>query len=135
MQAANNNVQANNVNALPAVIARTDLLGHNVLFLADTHNRENDTIQYWDGKKGSKPTQAPIAFYHSTKPVQKAEDATKLVQDFSKETGAKEVIVRQRLVKESSLRRTPEGGVAPDDLNAYKERLIAAITKAIRETK
>lgn len=138
MQAQANNTQANNANVMGAhvvsIIPRTDLLGHNVLFLADTHNREAGTIQYWDGKKGNKPQQAPVEFYKSTKPIKGEEDAKKLMQDFSQEFGVKEFIPRQRLVKESALPRSAEGSISADDIEAYKTRLIAAITKAIKET-
>lgn len=129
----NKNTQPAVANA-PAIVPRRDLLGNRILFLADTQNREAGTIQYWDGKKGSKAGTAPLEFYKSTKPIESEEDVKKLVQDFSKEFGQKEVILRQRLIKESVLARDSEGKADKTDVDAYKIKLVAAITKAIMET-
>lgn len=119
---------------MPAIVARQDLLGNKIIFLADTQTKEGK-ITYWDGKKGSKPSTAPIEFYKSTKPLATKEEVIKMVQDFSKEFGVKNVEIRQRLIKGSVLHRDAEGNVEDKELDSYKERLIAAIAKTIREVK
>ena len=121
------------VGTAPAIVPRKDLLNNNILFLADTQNRDDNSIQYWDGKKGSQPTSVSLAFYKSTKPIESEEEVKKLVQDFSKQFGKKEVILRQRLIKESVLNRDADGKAEKTDVDAYKQKLIAAITKAIME--
>jgi len=119
----------------PMIVVRQDLLGNRYVFLVDTHDRVNNTIKFWDGKKGSKPADAPIQFYKGTTPIENEEIRKKLIQDFSKEFGHKEIVVRQRLVKFSAaMERDEQGQAATVDVNDFKTRLLAAITKAINET-
>jgi hypothetical protein len=121
------------IKAPPAVVFRKDLLNNRVAFLADTQNREADTIQYWDGKKGSKPTEVSMQYYKSTKPIESQEEVTKFVQDFSKEFGTKELVVRQRLLKSSVLDRDSEGKVDKTEIEAWKQKLLSSLTKIIME--
>lgn len=115
----------------PAIVPRRDLLGNRVLFLADTQNRETGSIQYWDGKKGSKLATAPLAFYKSTKPIDSEEEVKKFVQDYSKEFGQKEFILRQRLIKGSVLERDEDGKVDKVDVEALKVKLMQAFKDAL----
>jgi hypothetical protein len=118
----------------PAIVPRKDLLGNHILFLADEQDTEAGTIKYWDGKKGSKPSTAPIEFYRSTKPMDNEQDVQKLVQGYSKETNQKEFLLRKRLIKETVLNRDVQGKSEKTDIDAYKQKLIAALTKAIMES-
>lgn len=119
---------------VPAIVVRKDLLGNRILFLADTQDLATGSIQYWDGKKGSKPATAPIEFYKSTKPIENGEEVKKLVQDYSKEFQQKEVVLRQRLIKSTVLNRDEQGNTEKVNVDDYKQRLLAAVTKAINET-
>ena len=117
----------------PMIVLRRDLLNNKYIFLVDSHNRSTNTISFLDGKKGSKPVEAPIQFYHNTLPIESEDERKALVNFYTKETGAKTVHLRQRLVKSSVLERDEDGKGNTVDVDAYKQKLIAAITKAILE--
>lgn len=119
-------------NVIPSVIPRTDLLNQDVIFLAHTLDREAETIQYWDMKKGSKPTTVGTAYYKSTRPVKDPQKVTQMVQTFSKEFGTKEVILRERLVK-SSMDRAEDGNVNSESIEDFKARFRNAIEKMLAE--
>jgi hypothetical protein len=118
---------------LPMLIPRTDLLNQDVIFLAHTLDRTAETIQYYDMKKGSKPSTAGLGYYKSTRPIKDASKVTKMVQDYSKEFGVKEVILRERLVKSNAPEKAEDGSVNKADLEAWKQKLIQALTKTIME--
>ena len=117
---------------IPMVIPRIDLLLNRVVFLANTLDRDAETIQYMDLKKGKKET-ASLAYYKSTTPVKESSDAIKMVNEFAKTTGAKELVMRERLVKASAPERKEDGSVSANDLTEWKQKLIAALTKTILE--
>lgn len=120
-----------NVTDLPLLIVREDLLGHHVVFLANTLDREKGQLSYWDLKKGSKPTPVSTAFYRSTRPVKDRDLVNKIVEQYSKEFGAKSVILRERLIKEGTAPRAEDGSISANDLNDYKLKLKAAFVKAL----
>ena len=125
------NTQAAN-SSLPMLIPRTDLLGGNGLFLAHTFDRSAKTIQFWDMKKGSKPRVVSKAFYDSTLPMVDREQSTKMVQEFSKEFGAKEVVLRSRLVKGSMADKEPDGSISQESLKAWKEETAKRMKAAFQ---
>lgn len=118
---------------VPMIVPRVDLLGNRILVLADSLDPEKDTIQYYDLKKGKMPQTVSAAYYRSTKKIEDVSEVAKLVQDFSKLTGNKEIILRERLLKESS-RRVADPEKLGDDVAANKEfadKLVRAISNAI----
>ena len=116
---------------LPLLIVREDLLGRHAVFLANTLDRENDTLSYWDLKKGNKPMPVSTAFYRSTKPVKDKTLVGKIVEQYSKEFGAKSVVLRERLIKEGSMPRDEGGGVNSESIEDFKTRFRAAIDKML----
>jgi len=119
----------------PALVCRVDLLGAKIVFLANSQDRTAGTIKFWGGKKGDKTlVTAPIDFYKSTRVIENEESVKKLVQDFSTTFGHKTVILRQRLVKSSVLDRDEGGNTNSVNVDEYKQKLIAAITKAILDS-
>lgn len=129
-----NSPQAAAHHELPALIPRTDLLNQDVIFLANTLDRDAETIQYYDMKKGSKPTTVSTAYYKSTRPVKDPARISQMVQQYSKEFGTKEVILRERLVKSSAaVERGDDGSVSKESLDEWKNKLVQALTKVIME--
>jgi hypothetical protein len=120
-----------NVTDLPLLIVREDLLGHYAVFLANTLDREKDQLSYWDLKKGSKPIAVSTAYYRSTKPVKDKAIVAKIVEQYSKEFGAKSVVLRERLIKEGSMPRDEVGGVNSESIEDFKARFRAAIDKML----
>lgn len=119
----------------PMLVCRKTLLNERIVFIAETQDREANTIQFWAGKKGDKTlTTAPLEFYKSTKPIDSEEDVKALVQVYSTTFKVSSVIVRQRLVKESSIKRDEAGNTSTVNVDEYKQKLIVAITKAIMES-
>lgn len=118
---------------IPMVIPRVDLLLNRVVFLANTLDRDAETVQYMDLKKGGKPQTASLAYYKSTKPVKENADAIKMVNEFAKHTGTKELVMRERLIKASAPERANDGSVSKESLDEWKNKLVAALTKVILE--
>lgn len=118
----------------PMLVCRKTLLNERIVFIAESQDREANTIQFWAGKKGDKTlTTAPLEFYRSTKPVGSEEDVKALVQAYSTTFKVSSVIVRQRLVKESSLKQDEAGNTNAVNVDEFKQKLIAALTKAVME--
>lgn len=123
---------SNTATGIPMLVPRVDLLGTKILVLADSLDTEADTVKYYDLKKGSKPHTVSAAYYRSTKRLTEQSEIVKLANEFSKATGVKELIMRERLVKiGSSVERTEEGGVSANDLLEWKNKLISEITRVI----
>lgn len=121
--------------SLVSIVPRLSVLGEPLVFLPASVNYEANTIDFWDGKKGSKVRTAPLEFYKISKPfdADRTEDSAKLGASFAKEFGHALIHSRQRLVKQSSLQRDAEGKASQVDIEDFKKRLIAAVTKAVNE--
>lgn len=117
---------------LPMVITRTDILGKSYLFFPQSEDKAADTVVYWDGNKDGALLTAPTAYYHNMK---RADDAAsrKMAQQFSNVFGYKEFVARTRLIKEGSMKRDEEGKVGAKEIEAWKQKLIEAVTKVILE--
>lgn len=138
IKAASDKQQASNVqnikdSTLVSIVPRLSVLGEPLVFLPASVDYDANTIDFWDGKKGSKLRTAPIEFYRISKPYENQEDSGKLSGMFAKEFGHSLVHARQRLVKNGKLQRDNEGKANAIDIEDYKKRLLAAITKAINE--
>lgn len=119
----------------PMLVCRKTLLNERVVFIAETQNREENTISFWAGKKGDKTlVKAPLEFYRSTKPCDSEEDVKRLVQDYTSTFKVSSVIIRQRLVKEGSIKADDSGHTNTVNVDEYKKKLIAALTKTIMES-
>lgn len=124
------NVAPINAAKLKAVVVRRDLLGSTLVFDVDSHVKtpEGEFIDYFDGK-GMKT--APIQYYHVAKPVT-ADIAAKTVEGYAKTMKLAQVHIRQRLVK-NLVNRDEQGNGNTVDIDNFKAKLLAAITKAIQE--
>lgn len=127
------NVTPIDKNQMVAIVPRVGILGEQLAFLPNTVNYDAGTIEYWNMKKGQKPQVAPLEFYKVSKPVDDKTVSAHISGAFAKEFGHQHILSRERLVKRT-VQRDNEGNANTVDVEAYKERLIASITKAIRET-
>jgi len=118
----------------PMLVCRRTLLNEKIVFIAESQDRLKNTIDFWSGKKGDKTlTTAPLEFYKSTKPLETDEDVKALVQSYSTTFKVSSVILRQRLVKESSIKQDDAGNTNTVNVDDFKQKLIAALTKAVME--
>lgn len=129
---------ANNVTHIdpetPRVVIRSDARSKLYAFFVDSENRTAGTLDMIDLSSGNAEKEVVnVSFYkQATMPV--ADDARdKAVAKLTKLLNVPRLIVRSRLVKEGSLNRDDEGKSNTVDIEAFKKRLIASITKAILE--
>lgn len=126
--------QVENTDA-PLIIPCVDLLGNKIVVMADSLDTEKNTVQFYNLKQGNKPQTIDAAYYKSAKKIKDKTEVTKLVQDFSKATGVKSVVLRERLVKESARRQADvnKPGDAAAANKEFADKLISAITVAINK--
>lgn len=120
-------------NPMQSLVLRKDMLGNKYAFLPETEDREAKTVQMWDGKKGSKPIPVDVRFYKTTLPMENNEDIQEFVKAYSSTFGLKQIHIRKRMIKSGILERDDSGSVAQNDLTAWKEKLKAALIKAVDE--
>lgn len=99
----------------------------------DSHVKgpNGEFIKYWDGKPNSPMQEAPIQYYHVSKPLTDPAVVTKITEQFAKHFKHAQLVVRQRLVKDNFLKRDEQGKVNQMDLDAFKLKLIEQVTLAI----
>lgn len=119
---------------MDTILIRKDVQGKNVIFFPDTYNEEKNTISFWDGVHGSQKQETSADYYFTSKPVDMA-----VVEEMSKaytsNFGTKQILVRSRLFKKGSKQpqKAPEGLVTTFDKHAFADKLIKALTRAIKE--
>ena len=114
-----------NSSEIPMLIPRTDLLGNNVLFLANTLNREASTLQMYDMQKGHKTRIVSKAFYDSTLPISDKALMTEMVQTYCKEFKVTEAVLRARLIKGSQVVKSEDGSISKEAQEAWKNEMKA----------
>jgi hypothetical protein len=117
------------------IICRQDSTRQQVVFLLDTLNNDNDTLQVWKGTPDQKTDIVPIDYYKSTKPLVDKEEldlTKKFVTQFSVNDG---IIVRRRLYKSAPVKGS--GGIATFDEHfdkkQFAETLITGLSQAVRQ--
>jgi hypothetical protein len=120
---------------IPRIVVRQDVRGKQYVFFVDSEDRAAGTIEMFDVSTGKAEKETvKVEFYkQATKPVENVKEKDKAVEAVIKTFGVQRVIVRARLVKEGSLQQDDEGKSNNVDVDAFKKRLIAAVTKAIME--
>jgi hypothetical protein len=120
---------------IPRIVVRQDVRGKQYVFFVDSEDRAAGTIEMFDVSTGKAEKETvKVEFYkQATKPVENVKEKDKAVEAVIKTFGVSRVIVRARLVKEGSLQQDEEGKANTVDVAAWKQRLIAAVTKAIME--
>ena len=121
---------------LQSVIGRVTVLGEHLLFIVDTHTKDDEKgerIKYWT--HGSNALRdAPAEFYKQSKPLDK-ESTQKLVMAYGKAMKVQHLVVRQRLVKETAAQRQDDGSISKEAQEAWKEatksKMKAAFNKAL----
>lgn len=132
------------------VIFRRDAAGNRVVFLQSELDLsvEGGRIKIWHEGKGKQTAEVPLSYYHATtklSDVDAMELANKFAEGFQPKFG---VAVRHRLAKDLSQhpsvakaadttkdnnRRASDTEAAPFDKNAFVEKIILAVTTALRE--
>lgn len=120
---------------IPRIVVREGLRGEKLVFFVDSETPDG-TIEMYDTSSGKAEKEVvKVLFYkQATGPIKDIKEKDKVVSAVVKAFNFPRVILRERLVKETSrIQQDDSGKAATVDLNSYKEKLIAAITKAIRE--
>ena len=130
---------ANNVEQMdadiPRIVVREGLRGEKLVFFVDSETPQG-TIEMYDtaSPKAEKEVVKVLFYKQATGPIKDVKEKDKVVSAVVKAFNFPRIILRERLVKENSKIQQDDNGKANTvDLNDYKEKLIAAITKAIRE--
>lgn len=116
---------------LQAVIGRQTVLGEKILFIVDTHVKNadgNERISFWT-KGLNHLKDAPVLFYRQSTPLDQ-EETQKLVADYAKHMKVQNLIVRQRLVKETVAKRDEDGSISLEAQNEWKETMKAKFKAA-----
>lgn len=120
---------------IPRIVIREGLRGEKLVFFVDTETPQG-TIEMFDVASGKAEKEVvKVLFYkQATGPIKDAKERDKVVAAAVKAFNFPRVILRERLVKENSKIQQDDSGKAEKvDLDSYKEKLIQAIVKAIRE--
>lgn len=120
---------------IPRIVIREGLRGEKLVFFVDTETPQG-TIEMFDAGSGKAEKEVvKVLFYkQATGPIKDAKERDKVVAAAVKAFNFPRVILRERLVKENSKIQQDDSGKAEKvDLDSYKEKLIQAIVKAIRE--
>lgn len=129
----------NNVSSIspetPRIVVRKGLRGELYAFFVDSEDRQAGKIELLDvSAKKTEKELVDVSFYkQATKPVETDDEKDTVVKAVSKALNVPRVITRARLVKEGSLGRDDEGKTSTIDIEAFKDKLINALVKAIRE--
>lgn len=117
---------------IPRIVVRQGLRGELYVFFVDSEDRAAGTIELFDVAAGKAEKEVvKVEFYkQATRPVDGPEK-DKAIKAVTKTFNVSRVISRSRLVKEGSLGRDDEGKANTVDVDAFKQRLIEAVTKAI----
>lgn len=129
---------------MDAIIVRRDVQGKLVVFFPDSYSKTENKIQYYSGEDGPKKVESSADYYFTSKPADENE-IKEMSAKFAKDFNSKEILIRRRLIKEHVMARNTEhfnadaaeGGRTAEEMReqqkAFAEKLIAAVTKAIRE--
>jgi hypothetical protein len=110
------------------IICRTDLMGKPAIFLSDSF--KGNKLMVWNGK-GSEPVMVSLEYYQSTK-TPTAKQIESMVTDYKETFGGKEIVLRQRLPRNSVTPIKPKAKAGKDTIKRVKE-LMAEQTKIAKE--
>ena len=116
------------------ILPKKDVMNRVVVFFPDSFDKEKDTITFWDGVHGHQKETTSAQYYHTSKPVSDEEIAD-ISARYTSNFGTKELLVRRKLYKENTFRKSDQNKPGDDKLAQMElaEKLITAITKAIRD--
>ncbi len=120
---------------MDTILVRRDVKNNPTVFFPETYDKERSVISYWDGVHGHQKEETDSQYYFTSRPASD-EDIAEVAKRYTANFGTRELLIRKRLIKDSTLRAAnPE---KPNDDKAaqreFLDNLLKAFTKVIKES-